>query len=365
MDGLPEVMTAVHLLGHGGLENLVVRHDVPVPKIKTGEVLVRVGACGMNNTDINTRVGWYSKNLNTDSLISKSDEIGGSGAWGSKGLFFPRIQGADLCGKVVATGTSVSSDLIGSRVLVDPCIRGSGNFLDFDQAKYLGSERDGGFAEYCAVPLLNVYLIKSPLTDIELASFPCSWSTAEYMLTRSNLSSGETVLVTGASGGVGTALIQLAKLRGAWVVAITQEEKAEMLVSLGVDQVINRNSEDLIGTIRKEVQQPVDVLADVVGGDGLSSLVEVVRRGGRLVTAGAIDGPLVELDLRTFYLNDLSFYGCTVYESSIFETLIGYIEKNKIRPVVAGTFSLEDIHKAQEVFLEKRHVGSFVLMPVQ
>ena len=185
MNRLPEAMTALHLVGNGGPEMLVLRHDVPVPIPAADEVLVRVRACGMNNTDVNTRVGWYSKSVTgATGSAGFGSEAGQDGTWGGGGLTFPRIQGADPCGEVVAVGEAVGSDLMGCRVLADGWIRDAVDPADRSKAGYLGSERDGGYAQFCAIPARNVYPVESDLTDVELASFPCSWATAEHMLTR-------------------------------------------------------------------------------------------------------------------------------------------------------------------------------------
>ena len=181
------------------------------------------------------------------------------------------------------------------------------------------------------------------------------------MLTRPALEAGETVVVTGASGGVGTALLQLAKLRGAKVVAVTSSSKADAVSSLGADAVVDRMVDDLVGAVTSAASGPVDLLADVVGGADFAPLLDVVRRGGRYATAGAIAGPVVDLDLRTLYLNDLELYGCTVYEPSVFEALVGYIRRGEVQPVVGGTYPLEEIRAAQEAFGEKSHVGALVL----
>ena len=358
---IPDVMTAVQLVGNGGPEMLVVRHDVPVPVPAADEVLIRVRACGMNNTDINTRVGWYSKSVTGATTGDGLVEAGEDGTWGGTGMAFPSIQGADPCGEVVDVGQAGGRSLLGRRVLVDGWIRDDSDPADRGKAGYLGSERDGGFAQYCAVPARNVHPIESPLSDVELASFPCSWSTAEHMLTRPGLTAGETIVVTGASGGVGTALVQLAKLRGARVVAVTTASKFDDVAACGADVLVDRSSGDLSGAVAEAAGGPVDVWADVVGGPDFAPLLELLRRGGRYTTAGAIAGPMVELDLRTLYLNDLELYGCTVYGPEVFTALVGYIERGEVRPVVAGTFPLTDIHAAQEAFVAKRHTGNLVI----
>ena len=361
LNEIPEIMMAVQLTGNGGPEKLSVLHNVPVPQIGEDEVLLRVKTCGMNNTDINTRVGWYSKSV-TDATSSEGfGQIEDEQTWGGERLSFPRIQGADVCGIVVDVGKDAEAGLIGRRVLVDPCIRDPKSENWRDNAKYLGSEINGAFAQYCAVPLRNTYPINSEMTDIELASFPCSWATAEHMITRSRLRKGQTLVVTGASGGVGTALIQLAKLREANVIAVTSSEKFDLVKDCGADLVLDRNEKELKGNIIELAKGPVDVLADVAGGNNFAQLFEAITKGGCYVTSGAIAGPIVDLDLRTLYLNDIEMHGCTVYDPSVFKLLTEYIESERVKPIIGGVFRLEEIREAQEEFSKKQHVGAMVL----
>ncbi len=362
LSAIPDTMRAALLLGRGGPEMLVVRDDVPVPTVGPGEVLIRVAACGVNNTDINTRVGWYSRSVTgATSGAGFTEARTDDATWGSDGLTFPRIQGADPSGRVVAVGPGVAADLVGRRVLVDPWLRDRADPQDRSRVGYLGSERDGGFAEYCAVPVRNVHSHDSVLSDIELASVPCSWSTAEHMLQRVGLSEIQTIAVTGASGGVGSALIQLAKLRGATVVAIAGAAKADRLRAIGADAVVARDGSDVPAAAVTAAGGRFDVIADVVGGGDFGDWLEVLRRGGRYVTSGAIAGPIVELDLRTLYLNDLELYGATVFGPNVFADLVGYLERGQIQPLVHATFPLERIADAQAAFAEKRHVGALVV----
>jgi len=343
---LPDTMNGIILKGHGGPEMLEWRDDLALPVPGIGDVLVRVGSAGVNNTDINTRTAWYSK----------GDAEAEDATWSGTPLSFPRIQGADVCGTIVAVGEGVDAARIGERVLVEPCIRyAGGNSLATPW--YFGSECDGGFAQYARVAAVHAYAVTCSLTDAELASFPCSYSTAENMLTRAGLQAGETVLITGASGGVGSAAIQLARARDAHVIAVTSPAKAASLRDLGAETILDRNA-DLVADLGTGA---VDVVVDLVAGPKWPALLDILRPGGRYAVAGAIGGPIVELDVRTLYLKDLSFFGCTILEPQVFANLVGRIERAEIRPLVAETYPLKDIGRAQEAFAAKGYTGKIVL----
>lgn len=242
------------------------------------------------------------------------------------------------------------------RVLIEPGIReANGEILK--QLWYFGSECDGGFAEYTVVASRHAYSIKSKLSDVELASFPCSYSTAENMLTRAGVTATDTVLVTGASGGVGSAAVQLAKARGAKVIGVTSPAKAEKIQNIGADEVLMRDDSiaDKLG------ENSIDVVIDLVAGTQWPGFLEALKPFGRYAVAGAIGDPHVKLDIRTLYLKDLSLFGCTVLNEGVFSNLVKHIEIGNISPLVAATYPLEDIVKAQKAFLEKKHVGKIVL----
>lgn len=349
-------MRAVLLTGYGGYDRLELRDNVPVPLPGAGDVLIRIGAAGVNNTDINTRIGWYSKAVAeaTDAGAATGIADAEDDGWSGAAFQFPRIQGADACGRIVAVGGDVDPVRIGERVLVMPNLPGSNRY----DIRYFGSEVDGAFADYACVPSANACAINSALSDAELASFPCAYATAENILIRIGLRSGERVLITGASGGVGSAAVQLAKRRGAEVVAIVGSAKAEAVHGLGADHVIPREA-DLEALFEPE---HFDAAVDIVGGTQFGAILNVLKRGGRYGVSGAISGPIVDLDLRTLYLKDLALFGCTVLEPEVFPNLIGYIERGEIKPVVAATYPLFDIVTAQEAFLTKNHVGKIVLV---
>ncbi|MDH3467043.1 MAG: alcohol dehydrogenase catalytic domain-containing protein, partial [Gammaproteobacteria bacterium] len=222
----PNSMCAVHLTGHGGIEKLVYRDDVPTPVPADDEVLIQVAAAGMNNTDINTRIGWYSKDMTigtptADAGDGTEVESASMGDW-KVGLSFPRIQGADIVGHIVAAGSSVDSGRIGQRVTCDPYVLQSDDQQGWENSGFLGADYDGGFAQFVAVPARNAYRISErvALTDAALATLPCSGGTAMNMLLMAHVGPGDIMLVTGASGGVGTFLIQLGHHLGADVIAI-------------------------------------------------------------------------------------------------------------------------------------------------
>ena len=310
-----------------------------MPELGAGEVLIKVLAAGVNNTEINTRLGWYS-----------------GGGWHIP-TPFPFIQGTDCCGIVMQTADSVDAALVGKRVLVRPCMRPDG--FDSMLNIWMGSDFDGAFAQFVKVPATEVFPIDSTWTDAELGSIPCSYGSAENMVQRSCVASGEHVLVAGASGGVGSAVVQLAKVRGATVTAIVGKSKMDEVLRIGADFVIDRDS-DLVSELGEEC---VDVVIDNVGGPHFEGELKALKRGGRYASSGAIGGPLVNLDLRTMYLKDLTLIGCTAWDEPVFPQLISYIESNQIKPLVAKTFPLENIAQAQKEFLEKQHVGKFVLIP--
>lgn len=346
MAPIPKRMSGIVLTGHGGPEMLAWRDDLDVPQAGPGDVLIKVAAAGVNNTDINTRIGWYSK----------GDNDAADAGWTGTALPLPLIQGADVCGHVVAVGAGVSERRIGERVIIEPSLQEANGAL-LPSPWYLGSECNGGFAEYTKIAARHAHPVKCQLSDAELASFPCSYSTAENMLTRAAVQAGDTVLVTGASGGVGSAAIQLAKARGATVVAVTSPTKADDLIALGASQTIGRDANLVDGLGANSI----DVVIDLVAGPNWPQLLEVMRPGGRYAVSGAIGGPIVELDVRTLYLKDLSFFGCTVLGPKVFSALVARIEAQEIQPLVAETYPLQDIATAQDSFQKKSHVGKIVL----
>lgn len=354
---IPEKMVGVALTGHGGPEVLQVRDDLPVPKPGPGEVLIKVEAAGINNTDINTRTGWYSKSVSGAS--GDSGEVGetGDGGW-SGAISFPRIQGADCCGTIVAVGEGVSAERIGETVIVVAMQNGLGDGSPYSFGTF-GSECDGSFAEYCTALAGEARKVESPLSAVELGALPCAYSTAEGMLQRVGLKAGETVFVTGASGGVGLAAVQLATLRDATAIAQSAASKAEVVRQNGAARVVDRDA-DLSAAVE---ERSVDVVIDLVAGPQFPELIRMLRPGGRYVTSGAIAGPEVALDVRDLYLKDLTFFGSTWQPDSVFEAIVSYANDGRIKPVISKTYPLRDIGTAQADFMSKKYPGKLVLIP--
>ncbi len=355
MTDIPTVMKGVALTGHGGLEKLVWRDDLPVPTPGPDEVLIKVLAAAVNNTDINTRIGWYSKTVRGDTASGAADGIqdfdASDGSWSGSPIPFPRIQGADCCGLVIGVGSGVSDSHLGDRVLIRPMQNRPGP-NGRSVVWTFGSECDGGFAEYAVARSSDAIAVSSEWSDVELASLPCAYSTAEGMLQRAAVGA-ERVLITGASGGVGSAAVQLCKRRGAEVIAMTNPDKAGALAALGADAIVGRDD--------PLIPDSVDVVVDLVAGPRWPEMIDALVPGGRYVASGAIAGPIVELDVRTLYLKDLTLLGSTQQTDSVFTDLIGYVEADEIKPVIATTFPLKDIRAAQEAFLSKRHIGKIGL----
>ena len=352
---IPTTMKAVVTTGNGGFDKLIYR-DVPVPVPGPAEVLVQVLAAGVNNTEINTRLGWYSSSVEIDtaSFASAQEakaEAKADGGWNAA-TPFPLIQGTDCCGTVLI---AEDMGLIGRRVLVRPCIRPHG-FGSLENI-WIASDFDGAFAQYVKVPASEVFPVDSPWSDAELGSIPCAYGTAENMVHRAGVKAGDHVIVTGGSGGVGSATIQLVKRRGARVTAISSPSKAAQLREIGADAVIGRD--DSFGGMT------ADVVIDNVAGPAFGSLIQSLVPGGRYASSGAIGGPMVGFDMRDFYLRDLTLIGCTRWDEPVFPNLVGYVERNEIRPLVAKVLPLADIVEAQKAFLAKAHVGKFVLIPPQ
>lgn len=346
-------MTAAVLTGHGGPEVLEVRDDVAVPEPAPGQVLVQVAAAGVNNTDIWTREGAYGNAV---------DPIAVAG-WRGVPLTFPRIQGGDIAGCIVEIGQGVDAGRVGQRVVVDPALYDRGDD-HANPVELVGSERDGGFADFVVVDAAQAHAVDdSPLSDEQLACLPIAYGTAMGMLERAALASDERVLVTGASGGVGLALVELAAARGATVIALTSEGKEQAVHEAGAAQVVLRSEPDVTAAIRQAAGGPVDAIADVVGGEVFSMTFALLREDGRLVIAGAVAGAVVTFDLRVLYLHQRRLIGSSMHTRAHFRHLVDLAQRGAVSPHIADRYPLTAIHQAQRDFANKRYVGKLVLRP--
>ncbi|PWQ93478.1 alcohol dehydrogenase family protein [Leucothrix arctica] len=355
-------MKAVVTLANGGYEMLSYQ-DVAIPTPNDDEVLVQVLAAGVNNTEINTRLGWYSSKVTegTEALGSNDAEQENAasesdGGWNEE-TPFPFVQGTDCCGRIVSVGANIDANRINERVLIRCSIRNEG--WNSPENIWMASDFDGAFAQFVKIAASEVFAVESDWTDAELGTIPCAYGTAENMIHRADVSAGDTVLVAGASGGVGSAVVQLAKRRGAIVTAIVGANKVEEAAILGADRIVTRGT-DLVEALG---EKSMDVVIDNVAGETFGQMTQVLKRGGRYASSGAIAGPIVSLDMRNLYLKDLTLIGCTGWDEPIFPNLISYIERGEIKPLLAKTFPLQDIAQAQQEFTEKKHVGKFVLIP--
>ena len=337
-------MTAAVTLDHGGPEVIDVRTDWPTPRASPGEAVVEVGAAAVNNTDLWSRRGAYGTATDPDAIAG----------WRGVPLDFPRIQGIDVVGTVVEVGSPAEGQLVGRRVLVDPIIR----YQDGFPTEIVGSEADGGFAQYHRSAAERLHdVTDSPLSNAQLACLPTAYGTAIGMVNRAGCEAGERVLVTGASGGVGMAAVQILVARSCEVVAFTSPSKVEVVAAAGPAEVVVRGRDELT-----EVAE-VDAVVDVVGGSEFGSFVDRLRTGGRLVTAGAIAGPVVQLDIRRLYLEQRTLIGSTMHTPEDFELLAELARTGALRPVVAETYPLTEIATAQRRFESKDFVGKLVLVP--
>ncbi len=348
---LPRTMRAVVLTGHGGPEKLELREDWPVPQPASGEVLVKVGACGLNNTDIWVREGAYGSSDDPQAVASFSDSP----------MQFPIIQGADIAGSIAAVGAGVDAARVGKRVMVDFGIY-AGEGDDIPSHDYIGSARPGGFADYVAVPAENAHRVETTLSDAQLATFCCAYVTGEHMLNRARVRAGERVLVTGASGGVGSGVIQLCRARGAIPYAVASASKAHAVEAIGAEAVIARDKGDLEAAVSDATDgAPIDVVVDTVAGDLLPRLLEILKAHGRCVTCGAIGGPLVTIDMRRVYLKHLDILGATQGTRADFRAVRDYAVNGTIRPLLAKAYPLSELARAQADFKKKAFVSKLVL----
>ncbi len=363
---IPNTMKAMVLSGHGDVDKLEYQ-DVSVPAPGPGEVLVRVTATAKNNTDRKAREGLYP---------TKKGEMTSFQMGGKPTLTFPRIQGADIAGRVAAVGEGVDESRIGERGLLDFNIYANDRRDINLTPDYFGHGADGGYAEYVALPSEQFHHIpNAELTDAEVASMGmCSYQTAMHMLTSANIKAGERVLVTGASGGVGTALIQLCRIMGAIPYALSKQDKAAALLELGAEAVLDRSDMDsFVDRVKAETGgKPIDAVMDLVGGEMTDVFIDTMifdmnarSTYPRLSIAGASGGNISEILWTRIYLYQVQIFGVSHGTREEAEQLMAWIREGQLKPVLHGAFRLSDLHRAEEYFVNRgsNYLGKIVIVP--
>lgn len=346
-------MKVVQVKGYGGVEQLEVV-ERPVPKPRAGEVLIEVKACGINNTEIWMREGAYGTDTQS--------------GWKPEGVQFPRVPGSDISGRIVQVGSGVDEARNGQDVVLFPFTSGgrTGTEHISEDMAFIGSEYDGGYAEYVVWPAELCYAM--PLTDYtKSAVFSVSGLTAWHMNEQVQLQPGQTVLVTGANGGVGSLNVQIAaRVFGATVIAVVGDLKTEeALKRLGATHVLSYRSEQLADEIIAVNGGPIDAVLDVVGDSLFKTALTVLKNGGKFCISGSAGGQQTNLDFRTLYLKHLTFYGSVLGTRAEFARMLDAIAAGKLEPVIDRTFPLEEAAAAQTYFKETGKLGKIVLIPDQ
>ncbi len=340
-------MKAVRIHQFGGPEVLTFE-DVPDPRPRKDQVLIRVRACALNHLDI-----WVRKGL--------------------PGVNLPHILGSDIAGEIVEVGEYVTDLKAGQRVLVAPmhfcnrclkCVAGLQN--QCRQFTVLGNGVDGGNCELIAVPAVNIIPLpeSSNLGFEEAASVPLVFVTAWHMLVgRAAIRPGQTVLVLGANSGVGIAAIQIAKLFHARVVTTAGDErKMERARQLGADFVINHYQQKISQEVRKITNfEGVDIVIEHVGPATWDESVRSLKVGGTLVTCGATTGPKVDLDLRFLFSRNLSLLGSYMGTMSELHEVLGHVFAGTLKPVIDRVFPLSETRAAHEYMEKSQMFGKIVL----
>lgn len=365
---LPDTMKAMRLMGHGDIDQLIYDSQTPRPEPAAGEVLVAITATAKNNTDRKAREGLYP--------TKDKGDVTSFAMGGANTLTFPRIQGADIVGRVAAVGDGVDAARISERGLLDFNIYADDRRDINLTPDYYGHGADGGYAEYVAVPSDQFHAVDNPdLADAELASMGmCSYQTAYHMMTAAKVSAGERILVTGASGGVGTALIQLCRIVGAIPYALSKHDKAEALIALGAEAVLDRTEmDDFTGQIRALTgDQPIDAVMDLAGGDMTHRFIDTMtfdmtKRATypRLSIAGASANNITEILWTVIYLYQVRIVGVSHGTREEAEQLIAWIRSGDLKPILHAAFKLSDLHECERYFTNRasNYLGKVVVVP--
>jgi alcohol dehydrogenase len=335
-------LKAAIIKAHGGPEMLEVVHDWPRPEIGPGDVLLKVRAASLNYHDVFTR----------------------NGMPGIK-LTLPVVPGLDLAGEVVELGEGVHDFTVGDRVLVDPLNRVEGGLQ--------GETCDGGLQEFARVRAHQLIRMPANVSFEQAASLPVAYGTAHRMMvTHGRIKAGEKVLVLGASGGVGTGAVLLAKLMGAHVIGCgSSEAKLKALLDMGADEVIDYTKADFSKEVFARFGKPhrrssdggVDVVVNFTGGDTWVPSLRSLKRGGRLLTCGATAGYDPKEDLRFIWTFELNIQGSNSWAREDLEELLRLISKGRLHPVIDKVLPLEEAGEALRLIEERKVVGKVIVAP--
>ncbi|KPB05253.1 zinc-binding dehydrogenase [Bacillus sp. CHD6a] len=344
-------MKAVQVTGYGNVDMLEIV-DIPIPNPKQNEVLVKVKACAINNTEIWMREGAYG--------------TGSKSGWRPEGVNFPRTPGSDISGTIVNVGALVEESMIGKDVVLFPFTSSGkeGEEHISEDMSFIGSEYDGGYAEYVVWPA--DLCLDMPLPSYEeSAVFSVSGLTAWHMVNQIQIRPCESVMVTGANGGVGSLNVQIAsKVFGAKVIAIVGDlNDEEKMKELGATHVLSYKSENLSKEILNVNGGPIDSVLDVVGDALFSTCLQVLKKGGKFCISGSAGGQKTELDFRTVYLKHITLYGSVLGTREEFKDMLQSIAEGKIKPVIDKTFPLDKAKEAQVYFKQKGKLGKILLLP--
>ncbi len=333
-------MRAAVLYEHGPLENIVYEDDYPEPELLTDWVRLKVAACSLNYHDIFSRRGMPGIKLP-----------------------LPLITGSDVAGEVIEIGSAVTGVSIGARVLVDPFLPSHG---------MIGERFDGGRAEYCVAHHSQLVTLPAAVTYEVAASIPLAYATAHRMLvTRARVNAEDKVLILGASGGVGTACVLLAKMVGAQVIACASSgAKLSRLAELGADHGVNYVDQDmreavwdLVGKPRVTGSGGVDLVVNCTGGGTWTDSIRCLKVGGRLVTCGATAGFDEQLDIRYVWTYEHSLLGSNGWRRSDIVTLLEYAASGELLPVIDAVMPLREVHAAEKLLEDRAVFGKVVLTP--
>ena len=338
---MTQTMKALLLGAHGTLDQLQVVTDKPIPKADAKHVVIRVGASSFNYHDVFTVQGMPGIKVP-----------------------LPVVIGLDLAGTITEVGEGVSGWKVGDRVLVNPLKPGVG---------LMGEMTDGGMAEYARVDAAQLIALPDAVSFEQAAALPVAYGTAHRMLiTHKTVKPGDKVLILGASGGVGTASVILAKLLGAEVIAAAgSDEKGERLKAIGADHVVNYKSTDFSKWAIEKYGKPqrrtyeggVDMVINFTGGETWLPSIKCLKRGGTLLVCGATAGHDPKEDLRYVWSFELNIKGSNSFYDEDLKALLEMIAKGKIDPVIDRVLPLEKAAEGLALIRDREVLGKVIVTP--